>query len=58
MATRIVIEMSVIVFHYLARLYEITINEETNIPEPSEKNEISLNVKQQPVASTFAVIDK
>ncbi|CAB3999922.1 Exosome complex component RRP43 [Paramuricea clavata] len=39
------------------RLYEITINEETNTPEPAEKNEIALNVKEQPVASTFAVID-
>jgi NRPS condensation-like uncharacterized protein len=42
----------------LARLYEIEINEETNTPEPAAKNEISLNIQEQPVASTFAVIDK
>lgn len=47
------------VFLYcLARLYEITINEETNSPEPAGRNEIAINVKELPVASTFAVIDK
>lgn len=39
------------------RLYEITINEETNSPEPSEKTEIPLKIKEQPVASTFVVFD-
>ena len=42
----------------LARLYEITIDEETNSPEPSEKTEIPLKIKEQPVASTFVVFDQ
>lgn len=39
------------------RLYQITINEETNNPEPSTNKEIALNIKEQPVASTFIVFD-
>ncbi|XP_046852927.1 exosome complex component RRP43-like isoform X2 [Xenia sp. Carnegie-2017] len=42
---------------YNTRLYEIFIDEEKNVPVPSDEKQRSLIVKEVPVASTFAVID-
>ena len=38
---------------FQARLHSIKIDEETQTPEPSEKKEVSLNLRQHPVASTL-----
>ncbi|KXJ26502.1 exosome complex component RRP43 [Exaiptasia diaphana] len=39
------------------RLYDITINEETETPEPSKTRDIALTLKSEPVASTFGIFD-
>ncbi|KAM7436232.1 Exosome complex component RRP43 [Porites harrisoni] len=39
------------------RLHSVKIDEETQTPEPSEKKEVSLNLRQHPVASTFGIFD-
>lgn len=41
-----------------AQLYAVTINEESQVPEPSETREISLTLKQHPVAATFGIFDE
>ena len=41
-----------------ARLHSVKIDEETQTPEPSEKKEVSLNLRQHPVASTFGIFDE
>ena len=38
---------------FQARLHSIKIDEETQAPEPSKKKEVSLNLRQHPVASTL-----
>ena len=43
---------------FQARLHSVKIDEETQTPEPSEKKEVSLNLRQHPVASTFGIFDK
>ncbi|KAM7436234.1 Exosome complex component RRP43 [Porites harrisoni] len=40
-----------------SRLHSVKIDEETQTPEPSEKKEVSLNLRQHPVASTFGIFD-
>ncbi|XP_067040280.1 exosome complex component RRP43-like isoform X1 [Acropora muricata] len=39
------------------QLYAVTVNEESQVPEPSETREISLTLKQHPVAATFGIFD-
>ena len=43
---------------FQARLHSVKIDEETQTPEPSEKKEVSLNLRQHPVASTFGIFDE
>ena len=43
---------------FQARLHSVKIDEETQTPEPSEKREVSLNLRQRPVASTFGIFDE
>ncbi|EDO34155.1 predicted protein [Nematostella vectensis] len=39
------------------RLHTVTINEETETPEPSENKDIHLKLKSMPVAVTFGIFD-
>jgi len=39
------------------RLHAVTIDEETQTPEPSEEREIPVNLRQHPVAATFGIFD-
>ena len=43
---------------FQARPHSVKIDEETQTPEPSEKKEVSLNLRQHPVASTFGIFDE
>lgn len=43
---------------FLARLHSVKVDEETQIPEPSQEKEISLNLRQHPVAATFGIFDE
>jgi len=44
--------------YFPARLHAVTIDEETQTPEPSEEREIPVNLRQHPVAATFGIFDE